>query len=97
MRDLVFSPAAQADIAAIWDYTVDMWGPDQAVRYNTMIEAACVDLANGRQSGRSVFAVRDAYHLLHVGKHSVYFRRNEEQIEVVRILHQRMDVADQLR
>lgn len=96
MRDLIFSPAAQADIALVWEYTVDTWGLDQALRYNTMIETACVGLADGRQSGRSVSDIRDGYHLLHVGKHSVYFRRDEVRIEVIRILHQSMDVEDQL-
>lgn len=32
MKSLVFSPAAQADIDGIWDYSADNWGPDQGSR-----------------------------------------------------------------
>ena len=96
MRRLVFSPAAQADISTIWDYTVQAWGADQAIRYNELIEAACLALADGSHNGRSVDEVREGYQLLHVGKHSLYFRQSAKQIEVIRILHQSMGVDAQL-
>lgn len=42
-----FSPAAVADIGAIWDYTAETWGIDQADRYVDDIHGACVALAGG--------------------------------------------------
>ena len=29
----VLSPRAQTDIEGIWDYTVERWGEEQAIRY----------------------------------------------------------------
>lgn len=49
MKALGFSPAAQADIEGIWDYSADRWGPDQADRYTDEIRDACLA---SRASGR---------------------------------------------
>ncbi|MFQ8432040.1 type II toxin-antitoxin system RelE/ParE family toxin [Amaricoccus sp. W119] len=32
MRGFVLSPAAQADLDEIWDYTAERWGQEQAAR-----------------------------------------------------------------
>ena len=47
MKALVFSPQAQADIEAIWDYSAANWGLDQADRYTKDIRASCTALAIG--------------------------------------------------
>jgi len=86
-----FFPAAQADIEAIWDYTVEHWGLDQADRYTDDIRDACHDLASGHRQGRPV-DVRPDYLKHLIGSHVVYFRDYRDRIEVVRILHGRMDV-----
>ncbi|MGE4334743.1 MAG: type II toxin-antitoxin system RelE/ParE family toxin [Pigmentiphaga sp.] len=30
MKAVAFSPAAEADLGEIWDYTADRWGPGRA-------------------------------------------------------------------
>jgi len=44
MKALAFSPAAEADIEGIWDYSADNWGPDQADRYTDEIRDAWAHL-----------------------------------------------------
>lgn len=66
MKALVFSPAAEADINGIWDYSADNWGPDQADRYTDEIRDACRTLVAGRKHGRSV-DVRPGYLKLSTG------------------------------
>ena len=96
MTGVVLTPAAQADIEDIWDYTVARWNGDQAERYIMGFRDACRDLATGTREGRPV-DVRDGYRKLLVGSHVLYFRVDErERIVIVRILHQRMDVAKNL-
>jgi len=90
MKSLVFSPAAQADMDIVWDYTVEHWGLDQAERYTDDIRDACRGLAAGHRQGRPV-DVRPGYLKCLVGSHVIYFRDHRDQIEVVRILHSRMD------
>jgi toxin ParE1/3/4 len=88
---LTFSPAAVADIGAIWDYTAETWGVGQADRYIDDIRSACVALADGERVGRKV-DVLDGYLKLPVGRHLIFFRHEGIGIVVIRVLHQSMDV-----
>lgn len=92
---LTFSPAAAADIGAIWDYTAETWGMDQADRYVDDISAACTALASGERVGRKV-DVRDGYLKYPVGRHLIFYRQNGPGIIVIRVLHQSMDVERHL-
>jgi toxin ParE1/3/4 len=91
MKSLVFSPAAQADMEGIWDYTVAHWGLAQADNYTDDIRDACKALASGHRQGRPV-DVRSGYLKYLTGSHVIYFRDHGTRIEVIRILHSRMDV-----
>lgn len=92
-----FSPAAGADLSGIWDWTESRWGRTQAERHVLAIREACADLASGRRRGRSAEEVRAGYRKLAVGSHLLFFRVGEDgAIEVIRILHQRMDAAARL-
>ncbi|WP_296615470.1 type II toxin-antitoxin system RelE/ParE family toxin [Sphingomonas sp.] len=51
MKTLAFSPAAQADVEGIWDYSADNWGPDQADRYTDEIPNASRAVAAGQRQG----------------------------------------------
>lgn len=95
MSLVAFSPAAAADLDNIWNYTYEEWGPDQADRYTDDIQNICSSLARGEKRGRDV-DVRSGY-LKHVaGKHFVFFRMTRAGVEVIRILHQSMDVGRHL-
>ena len=90
MRELRLSPAAAADLDAIWDYTAEHWSADQADRYTDDIRDACHALAAGRKTGRAT-DVRPGYLTYTLRAHIIYFRDRDNGIEVIRILHQRMD------
>ena len=92
---LTFSPAAIADIGAIWDYTAETWGPDQADRYIDTVRDTCLALANGEIAGRRV-EVRDGYLKYPVGRHLIFFRQPGSGTEVIRVLHQMMDTERHL-
>ena len=92
---LTFSPAAVADIGAIWDYTAETWGEDQADRYLDDIHNACIALAGGERAGRRV-DVREGYLKYPVGRHLIFFRQDGPRIVVIRVLHQSMDVERHL-
>ena len=93
MSRLIFAPAAQADIDSIYDYTAERWGPDQAERYVMQIRDLCLELALEARTGRDAHAVRSGY-LKHLcGAHVVFYKRPEPtRLEIVRILHQAMDM-----
>jgi len=95
MKALAFSPAAEADIEGIWDYSADNWGPDQADRYTDEIRDAYRALASGGKRGK-VVDVRSGYLKLSTGSHMIYFRDHGDRLEIMRVLHGRQDVQRHL-
>ena len=70
MKALAFTPLAIADIEAIWDYSSETWGPDQADRYTDEIRDACHALAAGWKMGRFV-DIRSGYLKYTTGSHII--------------------------
>lgn len=97
MTRYAFTPRARADLSEIWNYTARRWDPGQADRYIRQIEAVCADLAAGRKQGRSAASVRPGYFRCAAGSHVLFYKTGDAgTLEIVRILHQRMDVERHL-
>jgi toxin ParE1/3/4 len=96
MSRYVLSPRARLDIADIWDYTAEHWGVDQAEEYVRMLQQTIETLTRERYKGRSIEDVRSEYRKYPAGSHVIFYRMKGEHIEVVRILHRRMDVERHL-
>jgi toxin ParE1/3/4 len=93
----VLSPAARADLEQIWDYTCDRWGVDQAEKYAHEIQRAIERVVDNPEIGRACDEVRPGYRKHAVGSHTLYYRiLSVDVIDVVRILHQRMDIDQHL-
>lgn len=98
MTGYLLSPAAQRDLNEVWDYTARNWGTEQAERYILQIQDACEALVSGRRRGRAIDDIRPGYRKLPVRSHFLFYRNTDAGlIEVVRILHQRMDVGARLK
>ena len=90
---LIFSPAAKADFEEIYDYSVERWNLEQAERYVLRLHSICLRLASGELAGRDAGFVRRGYYKQAAGSHFIFYKLLDGAgIEVVRILHQRMDV-----
>lgn len=94
-RPYRFSPLAEVDLEDIWLYTLRNWSLEQADRYQGQIMAAVEGLATGVKNGRPV-TVREGYFKYPVGSHLVFYRQSGTGLDVVRILHRRMDVEAHL-
>lgn len=96
MSRYVLSPAAQADLDQIWDYTCQRWSDDQAEMCVREIQRAIEFVADSPQIGRSCEDVRAGYRRHAVGSHTLYYRLGDTGdhllVDVVRILHKHMDV-----
>jgi toxin ParE1/3/4 len=93
----VLSPRARGDLSEIWDYSAAQWGAAQADRYIRLIVAACAALAPGRIMGSSADAIRSGYLRHAIGSHVLFYRAHESGgAEIVRVLHQRMDIERHL-
>lgn len=92
------SPAARRDLDEIWNYTIRSWGQAQAERYILSIRDACAALVQGRKEGQRIDDIRPGYLKLAVGAHFLFYRLADSgHIDVIRILHQRMDVPARLQ
>ena len=85
------SPLAEADLEEIWLYTFRQWSLEQADAYSLSIMAAIEGLASGCNIGQRA-DVREGYWKYRVGRHVVYFRSSDSHLDIIRILHGRMDV-----
>ncbi|ACM26224.1 type II toxin-antitoxin system RelE/ParE family toxin [Agrobacterium rhizogenes] len=88
----VLSPLAEADLEEIWRYTAENWSVKQAETYHAGILDAFEGLASGLKVGRYA-DIREGYFKYVVGSHVIYYRQQDTEIAVIRILHQRMDVG----
>ena len=92
-----FSPAARADLRSIWLYTKKTWSSAQADHYILSIEATCEALASGTMRGQSADHYRHGYMRATVGSHYVFYTvSSSRSIDIIRILHQRMDIPSHL-
>lgn len=89
-KSYALSPLAEIDLEDIWLYTFQNWSLAQADSYHRDLVTAFEGLASGTKRGRDV-DVRSDYLKCPVGSHMIYFRDRDDQIEVIRVLHQRQD------
>lgn len=90
------SPQAENDLDDIWGYTVRTWSAEQAESYHADIIAAIEAFARGDRWGRDVGELRVGYHKYPVGRHFIFYRQDDDRLDVIRILHQQMDVDARL-
>lgn len=92
MGEYLLTPTTQADIEGIWDFTVSRWGVMQAERYVRDIQATCEALAAGTLISQPAEDIRSGYRKTLIGSHVLFFKQGDSAIEVMRILHQSMDI-----
>ena len=97
MYSIRFTEQADADLLSIYIYTYNTWSEEQAVDYTDGLKAAVNKLAENPQRLGTVdrSAVRPGYRSYRYQSHLVFYRESGQFVEVVRILHKRMDVGRQ--
>jgi len=92
------SVKASEDIENIWLYTFENWSLKQADRYINLIFDEIEYLANNSNSGKNFNHIRKNYRCSKVKSHLIFYRFIDKQndIEIIRILHQRMDIENRL-
>ena len=90
------SKAASSDLDGIWEYTFHKWSKEQADRYYTLIMSEIEFIASNLTSGKPMYHVKKNYFASFVKSHMILFKRNKGIVEIIRILHQKMDVESNL-
>jgi toxin ParE1/3/4 len=89
---LVVSPDARADLKGIARYTEKEWGAARKTRYLAAIRERFTTLLRHPQIGAPREDLAPGYRSLPVGRHVIFYRVADDEIVILRVLHQRMDV-----
>jgi toxin ParE1/3/4 len=92
------SQEASRDIENIWFYTFNIWSIEQADRYFNLIIDEIEYLAENPKSGVDYSEVRKGYFRSRIKSHFIFYIINwqNKEIEIIRILHERMDIEKRL-
>ncbi|WP_206445937.1 type II toxin-antitoxin system RelE/ParE family toxin [Agrococcus sp. KRD186] len=91
MSEYRLTPAARHDLSSIWDFTEERWDVRQAETYVLEIRAAIERVAADPDRGRACDEIRAGYRRYSIGSHLIFYVPSDHGVDVIRILHQRMD------
>ena len=91
MSLISLSPKAKIDLSGIWDYTCQEWGIEQAENYMQKLWRSMQGLIVDLSTSVDIGYVRKGYRKTLTGSHVIFFKLTDDGINVVRILHQKMD------
>ncbi|MBC7904069.1 MAG: type II toxin-antitoxin system RelE/ParE family toxin [Gemmatimonadaceae bacterium] len=92
----VISNKALSDLEVIWNYTSDNWSVSQADRYYLLIIDEIEYISKQPEAGKAMNHVRKGYRASKVKSHLIFYSINNEIIQIIRILHERMDVDSRM-
>ena len=96
MPNFSLTKAAKDDLTDIARFTQKRWGREQRNHYLKTLDDCFHQLSNNPNVGKVCGEVRPGYQKFPTGSHVVYYRsKTNGQVEIVRILHESMDVNTQ--
>jgi len=87
---------AQNDLEAIWLYSLEEWGIAQADHYIRALLTRCAWLAENPAIGKHRDDIKPGYYCFPEGSHVIFYTLASYGIDVIGIVHQRMDVIGHL-
>ncbi|MFH6944907.1 type II toxin-antitoxin system RelE/ParE family toxin [Flavobacterium sp. FlaQc-50] len=99
MMNYEISNLATKDLENIWLYTAENWSIEQADRYLNLLFEEIEYLCLKPNSGADFGAIRKDYFRSKVKSHLIFYKINikENQLEIIRILHEMMDVENHIK
>ena len=94
MKPVLFSGKARKDISAIYTYTTSIWSRRQAADYRDLIIDECFSIPQ-RETILSFPSYKDFFYT-HCGHHYIFFKSSDDEIKIVRILHESMSFTKHL-
>lgn len=93
MNNCRLTENADLDIIEIYLYSLKTFGIAQTENYIEALHRCLASLAENPFLGRDCSMIKPGVRRFEYAKHSIYYRTDEYDILVLRILHQRMDPA----
>src|SRR5690606_12918440 len=97
MANYKLTKAAVLDLANIWNYTFEMWSENQAGKYYEFLIGTCQVIADNPALGKSYEGITKGLLGMRSNRHIIFYRKvNEDYVEIIRILHERMDLRNRI-
>ena len=88
---------ARADLKGIANYTEQTWSREQRNSYLTELDHVFHRLAENPELGKACDFIRSGYRVFPVGGHLVFYKIGSGTVvEIIRVLHKRMDVSSRV-
>ncbi|PKG98359.1 type II toxin-antitoxin system RelE/ParE family toxin [Paraglaciecola sp. MB-3u-78] len=98
MRAFTLTNKAKADLKSIAVYTQRKWGKEQRKIYLRQFDDAFHMLSKTPVVGSKCDFIKEGYRKFPAASHLVFYHSvNQSEIEIVRLLHKRMDAEAQLK
>ena len=92
------SKKAISDLEKIWLFTLNNWSREQADRYHHLIIIEIEYMVDNFDLCPRMDHIRVGYKMSKVKSHLIFFKKAEDNIiEIIRILHQNMDIENRLK
>jgi len=97
MVKISFRQKAIEDLNNIWNYTYENWSENRADKYYATIKFDCLEIGKNPKLGKNYSRINRSLLGFKSGKHIVFYHSiSEKEIEIIRILHERMDLKNRL-
>ncbi|WP_294825263.1 type II toxin-antitoxin system RelE/ParE family toxin [uncultured Flavobacterium sp.] len=92
------SDEAIRDLDDIWLYTLETWSAEQADRYFNLLLNEIEYIANHFEDGRNMDFIKNGYRVSKMKSHLIFYKKSTDgTMEIIRILHQMMDIEKRLK
>lgn len=85
-------PLVEQDLVNIWRYTYENWGERQAEQYLDELDSAILNLAEQPYICRDRLEFSPPVRILHIAHHIVIYQVNDNELLIIRVLHESMKV-----
>jgi len=97
MAKVILRQQAIDDLNDIWYYTFQKWSEKQADKYYATIKMACNGIGRNPNIGNEYEGISRNLLGLKSGKHIIFYQLiSSDRIEIIRILHERMDLKNRI-
>ena len=98
MAEVRLTPAARAHLLDFWEYSADQWGENKADAYLRGMDTVFQRLADNPKLGTARPDIAAGYRSIPSGKHIIFYTLSpdDQYVNIIGVLHARMDVQSHL-
>jgi toxin ParE1/3/4 len=92
MLKLKVLPQAVKDLESIYEFTLISWGFSQAEKYQDELYNYMITISKNPQIGSIYYFKKGNYRKLNGNRHIIFYRETNNEIIIVRFLHEKIDL-----